>query len=91
MIGGFAVASQWFRSGREHKRRRLARLALEFPHITWILIGDGGQHDEALWGEFATAHPDNVPAIAIRELRAPEALLAGVRRHRDRPYNPTTP
>jgi len=81
---------RWFRSGREHKRRSLARLAVEFPHIRWILIGDDGQHDEGLYGEFAMAHPDNVAAIAIRELRAPEALLAGGRRHLDRTHNPIT-
>lgn len=81
---------RWFRSGRSHKRRNLERLAKEFPQVKWILIGDDGQHDETLYAELAMAHPDSVRAIAIRELLAPEALLAGGRRHFDRTQNPLT-
>ncbi|WP_439564355.1 App1 family protein [Microcella sp.] len=72
-----------FRSGQEHKRESLARLAREFPAIRWVLIGDDGQHDEALYREFAGAHPDNVAAIAIRQLSTPEAVFAGGRSHLD--------
>ena len=79
---------RWFRSGRAHKRHNLTRLAEEFPHIKWILVGDDGQHDETLYAELAMAHPESVRAIAIRELLAPEALLAGGRRHFDRTHNP---
>lgn len=81
---------RWFRSGRAHKRHNLDRLAREFPHLQWILIGDDGQHDEILYAELAMAHPQSVRAIAIRELLAPEALLAGGRRHFDRTHNPLT-
>jgi len=69
----------WFRSGQEHKRTNLARLAEEFPELRWLLIGDDGQHDEALYGEFSAAHPDNVAAVAIRQLSTGEAVLAGGR------------
>jgi phosphatidate phosphatase APP1 len=79
---------RWFRSGREHKATNLRRLAAEFPDIRWVLIGDDGQHDEAIYGEFASEHPGHVRAIAIRELLAPEALLAGGRHHLDRTTNP---
>ena len=34
----------WFRSGQQHKRSSLRRLARDFPHIQWLLIGDDGQH-----------------------------------------------
>ena len=68
-----------FRSGREHKQTSLARLAEEFPGLKWLLIGDDGQHDEQLYGEFTTAHPDNVAAVAIRQLSSGEAVLAGGR------------
>jgi phosphatidate phosphatase APP1 len=79
---------RWFRSGKEHKRSNLERLATEFPDISWVLIGDDGQHDEEIYGEFARHHPDNVRAVAIRELSTPEALLAGGRHHIDRVRNP---
>ncbi|QIM16658.1 DUF2183 domain-containing protein [Leucobacter insecticola] len=70
---------RWFRSGREHKQRELKRLAAEFPGVRWVLFGDDGQHDEALYHEFATAHPENVAAVAIRQLSIGEAVLAGGR------------
>ena len=70
---------RWFRSGQEHKRSSLSRLADEFPDLKWLLIGDDGQHDEELYGEFAAAHPGNVAGIAIRQLSSGEAVLAGGR------------
>jgi phosphatidate phosphatase APP1 len=70
---------RWFRSGQEHKRNNLERLALEFPDMHWLLVGDDGQHDEAIYAAFAAAHPDNVAAVAIRRLSPGEAVLAGGR------------
>ncbi len=70
---------RWFRSGQEHKQRELKRLSAEFPNVRWVLFGDDGQHDEALYHEFATAHPENVAAVAIRQLSIGEAVLAGGR------------
>jgi phosphatidate phosphatase APP1 len=79
---------RWFRSGQAHKRDNLRRLATEFPHIRWILIGDDGQHDEDIYADFAREFPESVRAIAIRELLTPEALLAGGRSHHDRTADP---
>ncbi|MEY9953559.1 App1 family protein [Leifsonia sp. EB34] len=70
---------RFFRSGREHKRTSLSRLADEFPGLKWLLIGDDGQHDETLYGEFTTEHPENVAGVAIRQLSNSEAVLAGGR------------
>jgi phosphatidate phosphatase APP1 len=70
---------RWFRSGRDHKVDTLKRLAREFPDIRWLLVGDDGQHDEEIYGQFAESHPDNVEAVAIRQLSNSEAVLAGGR------------
>ena len=70
---------RWFRSGKEHKLRELDRLAREFPEVRWLLIGDDGQHDETLYDDFAKRHPNNVAAIAIRQLSPGQAVLAGGR------------
>ena len=70
---------RWFRSGREHKLTNLDRLAAEFPQVKWLLIGDDGQHDEAIYGEFMREHPDSVAGVAIRRLSTGEAILAGGR------------
>ena len=66
----------WFRSGMEHKRTALLRLAAEFPRITWLLVGDDGQHDPEIYAEFARSHPTHVAAVAIRQLSAAEQVLA---------------
>ena len=73
------TTNRLFRSGAEHKRTNLRRLAEEFPNIKWLLIGDDGQHDEALYGEFAQEHPDSLLAIVIRQLSNTETVLAGGR------------
>ncbi|MEA5455687.1 phosphatase domain-containing protein [Sinomonas sp. JGH33] len=75
----------WFRSGREHKARNLARLAAEFPDVKWLLIGDNGQHDEAIYAEFARRHPESVAAVAIRELTGSEAVFSGGTMHDGHP------
>lgn len=74
---------RWFRSGQQHKAENLARLAEEFPSVRWLLVGDDGQHDETRYEEFAKAHPQNVAAVAIRQLTAGEAVLAGGRSDHD--------
>jgi phosphatidate phosphatase APP1 len=71
---------RWFRSGQEHKTVQLERLAQEFPHVKWILVGDDGQHDEALYAEFEAKHPNSVAAVCIRQLSTSEAVLAGGRK-----------
>lgn len=68
---------RWFRNGPEHKRETLTRLAREFPHVKWLLVGDDGQHDQEIYAEFAAAHPENVAAVAIRRLSPTQAVLAG--------------
>ncbi|GAA4380617.1 App1 family protein [Paeniglutamicibacter cryotolerans] len=70
---------RWFRSGMQHKADQLRRLAVEFPGIKWLLIGDDGQHDPVLYAEFARRYPGHVLAIVIRQLTPSEAVLAGGR------------
>lgn len=70
---------RWFRSGMAHKVNALARLAADFPQVTWTLIGDDGQHDPEIYTHFAHHHPGKVKAIAIRQLSTTEAVLAGGR------------
>jgi phosphatidate phosphatase APP1 len=70
---------RWFRSGRDHKLTNLRRLAAEFPHVRWLLIGDDGQHDESIYTAFQDEHPESVAGVAIRQLSTTEAMLAGGR------------
>lgn len=66
----------WFRSGREHKERELRQLAEDFPRIRWVLVGDDGQHDPAIYSEFTRDAGDRVRAVAIRHLSMTEQVLA---------------
>lgn len=66
----------WFRSGLAHKREALLQLTRDFPEIRWLLVGDDGQHDLAIYSEFAQVAPDRVRAIAIRQLTPAEQVLA---------------
>ncbi|HEU4808794.1 MAG TPA: phosphatase domain-containing protein [Homoserinimonas sp.] len=81
---------RWFRSGRDHKASTLERLATEFPDIKWLLVGDDGQHDEELYGQFADQHAENITVIAIRQLSTSEAVLAGGRSRDDEKHRPNS-
>jgi Phosphatidate phosphatase APP1, catalytic domain len=65
----------WFRSGREHKRTELRRLLGELSGLTWILIGDDGQHDPDLYAAAAEEFPGRVGAVLIRQLSPLEQVL----------------
>jgi phosphatidate phosphatase APP1 len=66
----------WFRSGATHKRTALERLRRDHPTTRWVLVGDDGQRDPAIYAAFATAHPEAVEAIAIRTLTRTQRMLA---------------
>jgi phosphatidate phosphatase APP1 len=61
--------NRWFRDGQKHKSSSLARLVEEFPHLTWVLVGDDGEHDPKIYGDLARTHPERVAAIALRQVR----------------------
>ena len=65
-----------FRSGPEHKRVQLRNLIIDFPNITWTLVGDDGQHDPMIYSDVVFEHPDKVELVAIRELSPSEHILA---------------
>ncbi|MCC6495379.1 MAG: DUF2183 domain-containing protein [Propionibacteriaceae bacterium] len=66
----------WFRSGMAHKAETLLQLTRDFPNISWLLVGDDGQHDPVIYADFAHVAPDRVRAIAIRQLTPTEQVLA---------------
>ena len=66
----------WFRSGMAHKTETLLQLTRDLPNISWLLIGDDGQHDPVIYADFAHVAPEKVRAIAIRQLTPAEQVLA---------------
>lgn len=71
-----ATNTGWFRSGQAHKITELHRLLRDFPGIRWILIGDDGQHDPTIYGDFTRQHPDAVEAVLIRQLTTAQQVLS---------------
>ncbi|WP_369136874.1 App1 family protein [Modestobacter versicolor] len=59
--------TRWFRDGRSHKRTSLERLATDLPGVRWTLVGDTGEHDPALYEQFALDRPDRVRAVLLRD------------------------
>ncbi|MDQ2623629.1 MAG: DUF2183 domain-containing protein [Actinomycetota bacterium] len=66
----------WFRSGQSHKMSSLRRLMDEFPHVSWVLVGDDGQHDPQIYADIAKEFGDRVELIAIRQLTPAQQVLA---------------
>ncbi|MDR1430920.1 MAG: DUF2183 domain-containing protein [Propionibacteriaceae bacterium] len=66
----------WFRSGSAHKANTLQQLTEDLPGISWVLIGDDGQHDLDIYSTFAEVAPRYVRAIAIRRLTPTQQVLA---------------
>jgi phosphatidate phosphatase APP1 len=60
--------TRWFRDGRSHKRTALQRLATDLPGVRWTLVGDTGEHDPALYEEFAREQPERVRAVLLRDV-----------------------
>ena len=50
---------------------------IDLPDVTWLLVGDDGQHDPLIYGEAAREHSDRVAAVAVRRLTPTEQVLAG--------------
>lgn len=53
-------------STRVHKLSTLRRLAQALPDNRFVLIGDSGQQDPAIYADFCAEHPGRVAAVYIR-------------------------
>jgi phosphatidate phosphatase APP1 len=70
-----------------HKLGAIERLFAFYPALGFILIGDSGQHDAAIYAELVRRHPGRVHAVYLRDVTASAAtdqeardLLEAVRR-----------
>lgn len=66
----------WFRSGRQHKDTEIDRLMATFPDVTWLLVGDDGQHDPDIYARATERWPGRVAAVAIRTLTPAQRVLS---------------
>ena len=61
-----------FRDGQAHKRGSLERLARDLPWVRWVLVGDDGEHDPAIYTDFVRSHPGRVLAVGLRQVKIVE-------------------
>lgn len=60
---------KWFSGGHsDHKIRSIERLFQEYSALSFILVGDSGQHDAMIYRDIVAAHPGRVLAVWIRDV-----------------------
>ncbi len=52
----------------QFKTRTIRALLEEHPQVSWVLVGDSGQHDAEAYAEVARQHPGRVRAVYIRDV-----------------------
>ena len=57
------------RTHESGKHERIDEILDLHPDLSFVLIGDSGQHDPEIYAEVARAHPGRVLAVYIREVR----------------------
>ena len=63
----------------EHKLGVIERLFAFYPALSFVLIGDSGQHDARIYREAVRRHPGRVLAVYIREVAASAARRRSTR------------
>jgi phosphatidate phosphatase APP1 len=57
------------RHGRARKHERIEEVLRLHPQLEFVLIGDSGEKDPAVYADIVRAHPGRIRAVYIREVR----------------------
>ncbi|NJW54051.1 App1 family protein [Salinimicrobium oceani] len=57
------------RPEKPHKQKEIINILKTYPHLNFILIGDSGEHDPAIYTEIAAQYPDRILAIYLRSVK----------------------
>ncbi len=57
------------RPEKPHKQKEIINILKTYPHLKFILIGDSGEHDPAIYTEIAAQYPDRILAIYLRSVK----------------------
>lgn len=60
-------------SHHDHKSTYIHQIMDTYPQLSFILIGDSGQHDPEVYSEIVTQRPQQVKAIYIRDVSTKES------------------
>ncbi|WP_029035086.1 App1 family protein [Salinimicrobium terrae] len=53
---------------KPHKQKEIINILKTYPNLNFILIGDSGEHDPAIYTEIAAQYPDRILAIYLRSV-----------------------
>ena len=86
--------TKWLTGGHDgHKTMQIERVFETYPDLPFILIGDSGQRDAAIYADIVEKHGDRVAAVLIHEVtpNEHEAVVADMRaRLTETPHMVTT-
>lgn len=54
---------------KPHKQREIINILKTYPHLKFILIGDSGEHDPAIYTDIAAQFSDRILAIYLRSVK----------------------
>ncbi len=55
-----------------HKFKEICQIFEAYPHLSFVLVGDSGQEDPAIYREVTAQYPGRVLAVYIRDVLLPE-------------------
>ncbi|MDA8596906.1 DUF2183 domain-containing protein [Candidatus Pacebacteria bacterium] len=59
----------------DHKRVKIEKVLAAYPSLPFVLSGDSGQHDAAIYADIAKRYPGRIKAIYIRDITVQEDQL----------------
>lgn len=60
---------KWLTGGHDgHKLKMIAKIMDAYPHLAFVLIGDSGQRDAAIYAEAARRHEGRIISVHIRDV-----------------------
>jgi len=69
---GFDHVSASTKGHMGHKLKEIKQILESYPHLPFVLVGDSGQEDPAIYREVVREFPGRILAIYIRDVAIPE-------------------
>ncbi|MGO3181594.1 MAG: App1 family protein [Aequorivita sp.] len=64
-----------YRPEKPQKQKEIINILKTYPKLSFILIGDSGEHDPDIYTEIAEAHPERILAIYLRNVKHKKKML----------------
>lgn len=64
-----------YRPEKPQKQKEIINILKTYPKLSFILIGDSGEHDPDIYTEIAEAHPERILAIYLRNVKHKKKMI----------------